>query len=411
MNNDTTMQKPLVDDYIAENINNITPSITLAITSEAKKLQSQGIKVFSFSAGEPDFATPEHIKEAGIKAIQENKTRYTPATGIPELKAAICEKLDHDNNLKYLPENIVVSCGAKHSIFNCLKALINANAGEEVLIPAPYWVSYPDQVRLVGGVSSFIDTHQTKFKVTPKLLKDKISSKSKVLILNSPSNPTGSVYTKQELEDLVEIIIENNIIVISDEIYEKLVYENTEFVSIASLGQEIFDRTIVVNGFSKAFSMTGWRIGYTASNLSIAKAMNKIQGHMTSNPNTPAQWASIAAIKGGDAAIDTMRLEFDIRRKTMVNLLNSIDGVNCLEPTGAFYAFPNISQLFGKKCDSGIINNSVDFCKLLLKDTNVACVPGSGFGSEGYIRLSYATSLDIIEEGLSRLKNWINSLK
>jgi aspartate aminotransferase len=394
---------------ISEKAAAIESSITLAITALSKKMKQDGIKVLSFSAGEPDFETPKNIQEVGINAIKEGKTGYTAASGILELKKSICAKLKRDNDLDYNPENIVISCGAKHAIFNSLAAILNP--GDEVIIPTPYWVSYPHQVRLAGGTPVYAETDaSTGFKITKQHLEQVITSKTKALFLTTPSNPTGAVYSKAELEDLVDIIVKNNIVVISDEIYEKLIYGTGKHVSIAALSEEMKNLTVLINGVSKAYSMTGWRIGYSATNVEIAQAINKIQGHMTSNPNTPAQWASIEAIDNTESKVMEMKQEFDKRRVCMVDGLNKIDGLTCSEPQGAFYAFPDISSFFGKKCKSGQIMNSADFCKYLLQEVHVACVPGSGFGSEGFIRLSYATSMEAIKEGLSRLEDWIKSL-
>ncbi|MFC1771338.1 pyridoxal phosphate-dependent aminotransferase [Candidatus Margulisiibacteriota bacterium] len=394
---------------VADRMKEIEGSITLTITALAKQMKKEGIKVLSFSAGEPDFATPKNIQDAGIKAIKEGRTGYTPATGIMELKEVICQKLKKDNNLDYKPENIVVSCGAKHSIFNALFAIINP--GDEVIVPSPYWVSYPHQVRLCGGRPVFLTTDaSTGFKVKKEQLQKIITPKTKAIFLNSPSNPTGAVYTKSDLEEIAGVLLENKINIISDEIYEKLVYEGTEHISIASFSNEIKEQTIVVNGVSKAYSMTGWRIGYLAANLEITKAISKIQGHTTSNPTTPAQWASVEALLNSESDVLKMREQFNERRKFMLNGLNNINGLTCNEPQGAFYAFPDITVFIGKKCKSGLIKDSVDLCKFLLQEAHVACVPGAGFGQEGYLRLSYAASLDDIKEGLSRIENWLNSL-
>ncbi|NBV41524.1 pyridoxal phosphate-dependent aminotransferase [bacterium] len=386
-------------------------SITMAISAMAQQMRKEGKPVLGFSAGEPDFKTPVFIQDAGIAAIREGKTTYTAASGIPELKQAICAKLLRDNDLEYKPNNIVVSCGAKQSIYNALMALVDP--GDEVIVPIPYWVSYPDQINLVGGRSVFVQTDESNdFKMTASQLVNAITPKTKLLILNSPSNPTGSVYTRRELEEIARIIVEHNILVISDEIYEKLIYDSEEgHISIASLSPEVKSRTIVINGVSKAYSMTGWRIGYAAAPTAIADAMGKIQSHCTSNPTTPSQWASVTAINGEETEITAMKNEFHIRRNAMVQGLNDIVGISCVMPKGAFYAFPNISQLIGKRSPSGEITNSASLCKLLLQDALVACVPGSGFGADKYIRLSYATSMENIVEGMKRIKEWVASLR
>ncbi len=394
---------------IAKRASSVGDSITMAITAYAQKLKKEGLDVINFGAGEPDFDTPEFIQESGIKAIRSGKTRYTAATGILELKEAVASSLKQDQNLVYTPSQIVISCGAKHSIFNAMMALIDP--GDEVLIPSPYWVSYPDQVHLCGGIPVFIPTSEsTAFKITAPQLKAAITPKTKLLILNSPSNPTGSVYTKSELVALAEVILAHRLLVLSDEIYEKLVYGNVAHISIASLDPQLQDLTILVNGLSKAYAMTGWRIGYSASPLTIATAMGTIQSHCTSNANTPSQWAGVDALIKGDASIATMRLAFEKRKNEMVALLNHIPGVHCLNPDGAFYTFPTIASLMGKSCKSGVIKTDADFCQFLLKEALVACIPGSGFGAEGFIRLSYATSLPDIHTGLSRMKQWIESL-
>ena len=387
----------------------IEASITMAISAKAKTLKKQGLDVLSFSAGEPDFHTPQNIKEAGIKAITDGKTTYTPASGIIELKEAICKKLKKDNNLNYSSSEIIVSSGAKHSLYNVMMALIDP--GDEVIIPCPYWVSYPCQVQLAEGKSVYIKTDdKSDFKITPEQLKNSITPKTKAIILSTPSNPTGSIYNKQELESIAEILTKNNVYAISDEIYEKLIYGNSKHISIASLSKKMKDLTILVNGVSKAYAMTGWRIGYTASNQELATAMNKLQSHSTSNPATPSQWAALEALNGDQSYVEKMRVAFDERRKFIVEELNKINGITCIEPQGAFYAFPNISALFGKKCKSGIIKSSLDFCNYLLEEKYLACVPGAGFGLDDYIRLSYATSLEDIKRGITRINEWVCNL-
>jgi aspartate aminotransferase len=386
----------------------IEASITMAIAALAKKLKKEGQDVIGLSAGEPDFDTPDNIKEAGIQAIKDGKTKYTPAAGLIELKEAVCDKFKRDQGLSYTPENVVISCGAKHTIYNILIAI--TNPGDDILIPSPYWVSYPDQVNLADGTPVFLETTEaTQFKISAVQFENAITSKTKVLILNSPSNPTGMLYTKQELEAIAAVAVKHDILIISDEIYEELVYEG-DHVCIATLSDEIKNLTIVVNGVSKAYSMTGWRIGYCAAPVDIAKAMSKIQSHSTSNPTAPSQWAAIEALNGSQEAVATMRKAFDERRQYAVNRLNKINNISCLMPQGAFYAFPNISGCFGKKSKSGTINNAADFCEFLLKESLVACVPGSGFGGEGFIRLSYATSMALIKEALDRLEAWVKTL-
>ncbi len=394
--------------FISKRTAGIKASITMAITAMANQLKKEGKPVIGMSAGEPDFDTPEEIKAAGIASINDGKTKYTPASGITELKQAIITKLSNDNALSYAPENIIVSSGAKHSIFNALAAIINP--GDEVIIPSPYWVSYPAQVSVLDGVPVYIETTDAnQFKITPDQLKSAITSKTKALILNSPSNPTGMVYSHAELEALADIIVSHQILVISDEIYEKLIYEGNH-TSIAQCGEEIKALTLVINGVSKAYSMTGWRIGYTAAPKDIAAAMNRLQSHSTSNPTAASQWASLEAISGSQDAVTTMRKAFSERRHVMISRLNEIEGISCVSPQGAFYAFPNISSAFGKQSPAGKITDAVSFCEALLQDQLVACVPGSGFGAEGFIRLSYATSMEAINEALDRIETFFKSL-
>jgi aspartate aminotransferase len=384
----------------------ISASVTLAITAKAKALKEQGVDVVSFGAGEPDFNTPENIQEAAIKAIKKGLTRYTAASGITELKEAICIKLKKDNNLEYKPSQIVISNGAKHSLYNALMAICNPS--DEVIVPMPYWVSYPELVKLVDGVPVFVETkEEDDFKYTREGLLNAITDKTKAIILNSPSNPTGVVYTKEELEMVAEIAVQRDLIVISDEIYEKLVYDNVKHVSIASLNGEIKKRTIILNGVSKAYAMTGWRIGYTASEENIAKIMSNVQSHATSNPNSIAQYASVEALNGPQDTIELMRREFEKRRNYMVKKINSIPGISCNMPGGAFYVMINISELLGKTIRGYNIKNSVELCAALLETVKVAAIPGAGFGTDNYIRLSYATSMENIIEGLNRIENFL----
>jgi aspartate aminotransferase len=403
----TNMKK--ITSFIAENTGQIEASITMEITALANQLKADGKPIIGMSAGEPDADTPDHIKQAAIQAINDGKTKYTAVAGLLALREAIAAKIKEDHNLVYDPSQIVVSCGAKHTIFNLLQAILNP--GDEVIIPTPYWVSYPDQVRILGGTPVFVETTDAaEFKLSAAQLDAAITPKTKVVILNTPSNPTGMLYTKSELQALAEVIVKHQVLVISDEIYAKLVYDGQQHVSIASLGDDIQRLTLFVDGLSKSFSMTGWRIGYCAVPKEIATVVGRIQSHSTSNPNTPAQWASIAALTGPETAIDEMRASFVERRNVMVERLNAIPGISCLTPHGAFYAFPNISGVFGKISSSGPITDSVLFCKYFLKEKLVACVPGSGFGAEGYIRLSYATSMDAIQTALDKLEAWVNTL-
>lgn len=384
----------------------ISASVTLAITAKAKKLKEEGIDVVSFGAGEPDFNTPENIQEAGIKAIKDGLTRYTPASGILNLKEAVCKKFKIDNNLNYRPSQIVISSGAKHSLYNTLMAI--CNSGDEVIVPIPYWVSYPELVKLVDAIPVMVETkEENNFKYRKEDLERAITNKTKAIILNSPNNPTGVAYTKEELQMIADIAIKNDILVISDEIYEKLVYGGTKHISIASLGEEIKKRTIVVNGVSKAYAMTGWRIGFTASEEGIAKIMSNVQSHATSNPNSIAQYASVEALTGPQDDIEKMRVEFEKRRNYMVERVNNIPGISCKKPDGAFYVMINITSLLGKTIKGYKINNSFDLCNALLESEKVAAIPGAAFGTDNYIRLSYATSLKNIEEGLNRIANFL----
>lgn len=386
----------------------ITPSMTLEITAKAKQLKEQGIDVIDFGAGEPDFETPEYIKEAGIDAIKKGITKYTIASGTIDLKKAICQKLLKDNGLSYESQQIVVSNGAKHSIYNSLCAILNP--GDEVIIPIPYWLSYPEIVRLAYGKPVFLETkEENNFKITPKDLENVITDKTKALILNSPNNPTGSVYSKEELKLIAEVAVKYNIFVISDEIYEKLIYEGTH-ISIASLNDKIKNLTIVVNGMSKAYSMTGWRIGYTASSTEIAKVMSNIQSHTTSNPNSIAQYASVAALKGDEDVIKKMVEEFNKRRLYMVEKINKIKGLKCNMPSGAFYVMVNISEYIGKNLGGKVINGSIDFSNVLIENANVAVVPALPFGVDNYVRLSYATSMDNIKNGLEKIEKYLNKI-
>jgi aspartate aminotransferase len=384
----------------------IAPSVTLAITAKAKKLKEEGIDVVSFGAGEPDFNTPENIQEVAIEAIKKGLTRYTPASGILQLKEALCEKFKTDNNLDYIPSQIVISNGAKHSLYNVLMAI--CNPGDEVIVPVPYWVSYPDLVRLADAIPVLVETKEEEnFKYKKEVLLKAITNKTKAIIVNSPNNPTGVVYNKEDLEMIAEIAVEHDLIIISDEIYEKLVYGGVKHISIASLNDEVKNRTIVVNGVSKAYAMTGWRIGYTASTEEIAKIMSNVQSHATSNPNSIAQYASVEAIRGQQEDVEEMRKEFEKRRDYMVEKINSIPGISCKKPEGAFYVMINITGLKGKNIKGYQISSSVDLCNALLDSEKVAAIPGAGFGADDFIRLSYATSMENIVEGLRRIENFV----
>lgn len=380
----------------------ISPSVTLEITAKAKSMKADGIDVVSFGAGEPDFNTPENIRKEGIRAIEEGLTKYTPASGIVQLKEAVCKKFKKENNLDYTPKNIIISSGAKHSISNALMAILNPD--DEVIIAVPYWVSYPEMVKISGGTPVFIHTkEENDFKFTISDLNKVLNDKTKAIILNSPSNPTGSIYTEKELSEIADWAVKNNIFVISDEIYERLVYDG-EHTSIASINDDIKNQTIVINGMSKAYAMTGWRIGYAAANEDIIKVMSNIQSHTTSNPCSISQYASVKGLLGDQSDVEKMKEQFEKRRDYMVNTINSIKGISCRKPKGAFYIMVNISQLKGTTIKGNKIESSLDFAKVLLDEAKVAVIPGIGFGDDDYIRLSYATSMENIEEGLKRIK-------
>lgn len=393
---------------LSKRASGIKPSPTLAIDAKAKALKAQGVDIVGFGAGEPDFDTPDNIKEAAIKAIKDGFTKYTPVSGIDELKDAIMEKFKGDNGLIYDRSEIIVSCGAKHSLYNIAQALFDL--GDEIIIPAPYWVSYPDQAILNDAIPVIVRTGND-FLLTPEILKGKITPRTKALILNSPSNPTGMAYNKKSLESIAEIVLKHKIYVISDEIYEKIVYDGFEHISIASLGKEIKALTLVVNGLSKSHSMTGWRIGYTAGAKEIISAMSNIQSQSTSNPTSIAQKAAVEALKGPQDSVKKMVEEFDRRRKYMVERLNRIEGVSCIMPSGAFYAFPQVSSLYGRSFNRKVIKSSSDMAEYLLEEGKVAVVPGEPFGVDDYIRLSYATSMDNIKKGLDRIEEALNKLR
>lgn len=385
----------------------VSPSPTLAIDSKFKEMKANGEDVVGFGCGEPDFDTPEHIKKAAIEAIMNGETKYTPASGTLKLRQAVANKFERENGLIYKPTDIVVSNGAKHSLINAFQAI--CNPGDEVIIPAPYWVSYPEMVKLADGVPVIVNaTEESNFKVTAKDLANALTSKTKAIVINSPSNPTGMVYTEEELREIADFAVENNLYVVSDEIYEHLIYEG-KHVSIASFGEKIKDLTIVINGVSKTFAMTGWRIGYAAANPEIAKAMANIQSHASSNPNSIAQAATIAALEGGMEEVEKMLKQFRRRRDFMVEMFSSIDGVSCKRPNGAFYIMMNIDDLIGRTMYGVTIKDADDFAKLFLDVAKVAVVPGSGFGANNYVRWSYATSMDNIVEGIERLKKFLHA--
>lgn len=384
--------------HVNRRIKDIVGSTTLAITARAKELAAQGHDVVNFGAGEPDFDTPDFIKKAGIKAIESGATKYTPSIGTQDLRETIVAKFQKDNGLSYKASQIVVSCGAKHSLFNIIQVLVDD--GEEVIFQAPYWVSYPEMVKAAGGKSVIIPTDaSTAYKITPELLKEHITPKTKILIINSPSNPTGVMYHKEELAKIAEICVAHKIYVISDEIYEKLIYDTKEFTSIASLGKDIFDLTLTVNGVSKAYAMTGWRIGYAAGALEIMEYIKKYQDHSTSNPASISQVAAMEALKASQESIDQMCQVFKKRRDLMLQCLDRIPGISYIRPEGAFYVF----------CDFSKIGDAAVIAKRMLDEVKVAGIPGDSFGSSHYIRFSFATSEARIEEGISRVGRWIAS--
>ena len=397
---------------LADRVNKIQPSPTLSIDAKAKALKAQGIDIVGFGAGEPDFDTPDNIKTAGKKAIDGGFTKYMPVGGADDLKDAIIAKMKRDNDLEYTRDEISVACGAKHTLYNISQALIQE--GDEVIIPGPYWVSYPDQIVLAGGTPVFIMTDEnTGFKVTPEQLEQAITPKTKYIILNSPCNPTGSTYLKEELIALGQVLLKHpHVMVVADDIYEKLIYDGITFYNIAQVVPELKPRTIVVNGVSKAYAMTGWRIGWACGPKEIMGAMTKMQSQSTSNATSIAQKASVEALNGSQEALPPMVAEFEKRRTYIVDRLNAIPGVTCFRSNGAFYAFPNFSGIYGKTTPKGKkIENSSDFAAYLLEDANVALVPGIAFGDDRYARLSYAISLETIKKGVDRIEEAVKDLK
>jgi aspartate aminotransferase len=389
-------------ELLANRVKTLTPSTTLAITAKAKEMKAQGIDVIGLGAGEPDFNTPQNIMDAAIDSMQQGYTKYTPSGGLPALKQAIIEKFKRDNQLEYKPNEIIVGVGAKHVLYTLFQVILNE--GDEVIIPIPYWVSYPEQVKLAGGVPVYIEaTSEQNYKITAEQLKNAITDKTKAVIINSPSNPTGMVYTREELEDIAKIALENNILIVSDEIYEKLLYNGAEHFSIAQISEEVKAQTIVINGVSKSHSMTGWRIGYAAGNADIINAMTDLASHSTSNPTTASQYAAIEAYNGPQDSVEEMRKAFEYRLETIYPKLSAIPGFKVVKPQGAFYLLPDVSEAAQK---TGFA--SVDeFASALLTEANVAVIPGSGFGAPSTIRISYATSLNLIEEAIERIDRFV----
>jgi aspartate aminotransferase len=395
------------DMKVSKRAQNVPPSATIAVTARAKQLKAQGVDVVGFGAGEPDFDTPDYIKDAAIEALKKGHTKYTAAAGIVELRTAIAEKFEKENGLKYSPDQIIVNMGGKHSVYEAMQAVLNP--GDEVVLQTPYWVTYPEAVKLADAVAKVIQTDKNNdYKITPQQLKSAITKRTAMLVINSPNNPGGFTYTPDELAELAKVLEGTNVVVLSDEIYEKLLYGDTKFVSFASLSEDAYNRTLTLNGFSKTFSMTGWRLGYTAGPLDVIKAMGRLQSHMTQNAVTFGQYAAIAALKGPtEEVVEKMRAEFERRGKYMAERLNSIKGIECPQPTGAFYCFPDVSSHYGRNISGTKITASMDFAEALLEQANVALVPGLPFGCDNNVRLSFACSMEQIEKGLDRLEKWL----
>ncbi len=392
---------------VSKRAQDVPPSATLAVSARAKQLKAKGVDVIGFGAGEPDFDTPDYIKDAAIKAMKAGKTKYTAAAGVPELRAAIAEKLKRENGLNYTAEQVIVNIGAKHSVYVAMQAVLDR--GDEVILQTPYWVTYTETVKLAGAVPKIIQTDSsTGYKITPEQLKQAITEKTTMLVVNSPNNPGGFTYTPDELDTLAKVLEGTTVYVLSDEIYEKLIYGDTKFVSFASLSEDAYNRTLTVNGFSKTFAMTGWRLGYTAGPLEVIKAMGRLQSHMTSNAVHFAQDAAVVALGDDGGVVEKMRLEFEKRGKYMAERLNAIDAVTCNEPTGAFYCFPDVSGHYGRTINGAEISGSMDFARALLEQANVAVVPGLPFGCDNNVRLSFACSMEQITKGLDRIEKWLN---
>ncbi len=392
---------------VSKRAQEVPPSATLAVSARAKQLKAKGVDVIGFGAGEPDFDTPDYIKDAAIKAMKAGKTKYTAAAGVPELRAAIAEKLKRENGLNYTAEQVIVNIGAKHSVYVAMQAVLDT--GDEVILQTPYWVTYTETIKLAGAVPKIIQTDSsTGYKITPEQLKQAITEKTTMLVVNSPNNPGGFTYTPDELDTLAKVLEGTTVYVLSDEIYEKLIYGDTKFVSFASLSEDAYNRTLTVNGFSKTFAMTGWRLGYTAGPLEVIKAMGRLLSLMTSNPVHFALVAAIVALGDDGGVVEKMRLEFEKRGKYMAERLNVIDAVTCNEPTGAFYCFPDVSGHYGRTINGAEIGGSMDFANALLEQANVAVVPGLPFGCDNNVRLSFACSLEQITKGLDRIEKWLN---
>ncbi|WP_232696399.1 pyridoxal phosphate-dependent aminotransferase [Brevibacillus daliensis] len=387
---------------LAKRVTVLSPSSTLAITAKANEMKRQGIDVVSFGAGEPDFNTPLHIIEAAEKAMREGKTKYTATAGIPELLQAICDKYEKEYGVTYNTKQAIVTNGGKHALYNLFMALLDP--GDEVIVPIPYWVSYPEMVKVADGVPVYIEGKEdNQFKITAEQVKEAITPRTRALIINSPSNPTGSIYSRKELEEIVDVCLSNNVLMVSDEIYEKLIYDGHEHVTVASLSKEAYENTIIVNGMSKPYSMTGWRMGYALGNEKLIRAMVDLSSHSTSNPTSFSQYGALAALTGPQEPLEMMKTEFVKRRDRVVELLNDIEGITCLKPEGAFYVFPNVKQAIEKQ---GYANVD-EWSKALLEQQKVALIPGSGFGASENIRISYATSMEQLEKGIARIKQFV----
>jgi len=381
---------------MANKVSQISPSVTLEVTARAKALKKKGLDIINFAGGEPDFDTPDFIKDAAIKAVRDGMTKYTPASGLPELKEAVCAKFKKDNGLTYDPGQVAISCGAKHSLYNLFQAL--CDEGDEVLLPSPYWLSYPEMIKLAGAKPVVLETDKETFTVRPEDIKKRITKKTKAIIINSPSNPCGAVYDRGRLEEIADIVVKHNISVVSDEIYEKLIYDGLKHVSIASLNDDVYKMTFVVNGVSKSHSMTGWRIGYVAGREGIIKGISALQSHSTSNPSSISQAAALAALEGSVSTVSKMAEVFEKRRNVMVDELSRIEGIKCIKPQGAFYCFADIRET---RMDG------LTFSKRLLDEKHVAVIPGAPFGSKEYVRLSFATSIEDIKKGVGRIREWV----
>ncbi len=391
---------------LSDKVLNIAPSMTLAVNAKLKKMVDEGVEVFGFGVGEPDFDTPEYIRNAAIEAMNKGFTRYTPAQGTIELRKAICAKLKRENSLDYEPNQIIVSSGAKHSLSNAFAAILNP--GDEVIVPVPYWVSYTEIIKLNDGVPVLVQTKkENNFKMSGEELKNAITAKTKAILINSPSNPTGAVYTEKELREIADIAVQNNLFVVSDEIYERIIYDDNKHISIASFNSEIKDLTILINGMSKSYAMTGWRLGYAAGNEKLIKAMSSVQGHAVSHPSSITQYAAAAALNGPQDDLKNMVQEFSKRRNYMYGRINAMKGLSCIKPEGAFYVYVDISSYLGRNLCGIKLDSCLDFAQTMLEKGHVAVVPGAAFGTEGFVRISYATSMEIIKNGLDAFESFI----